>query len=114
MRKPNHRQSERSSGDADIPVQSASARPVPCSIPIRVDAGTGQLLVDPATGTPVYERFLMTRKQVMGYLGVSSNTIDRLVSAGTLARPVKINGFTARWFSDEVASVVDRLRDGAR
>lgn len=90
-----------------------SLRPVPCTIPIRVDPTTGQFMHDPTTGLPIYERFLMTRKQVMGYLGVSSATVDRMVRAGKLSKPIKINEFTARWYSDEVAAVAERSRKSA-
>lgn len=85
-------------------------RPAPCTIPIRVDPATGQFMRDPTTGMPIYERFLMTKKQVMGYLGLSSTTVDRLIATGLLSKPLKINDFTARWYSDEVAALVERSR----
>ena len=55
-----------------------------------------------------------TKRQVADTLGVSIDTVDRMVDRGSLPRPIKLSpgrSGSVRWCSDEVEAALARLHE---
>jgi excisionase family DNA binding protein len=58
--------------------------------------------------TPRY----LTRADVAAYLSVSPNTVSRMVDAGTLPAPIKLNGTMPRWDREAIDASLQSKRRG--